>query len=217
MILKHPIINPGGSYLKSLEQVNSKMLNKRHADACQKVFNSITNNPSHRLYHLLQLNIYPNTNWDERVVQKHKQIVLRTLLYRLQVPNLNSLSFHQLSGYLLLHSFSLGNPVNELLLAVLVSLFLLIVPCPNITEFWVPSTMRYVALSFWPFAPHNWLKWFSTLSWLIIASLMNAPGKRATFNFIMDMKPRIEDCWSNHDLSLKNSLCEEVLDFQFLK
>jgi hypothetical protein len=57
------IINPGVSYPESLEQANLKMLSERRADTCQKLFDSITNNPSsHKLYHLLPPRHTPKYN-----------------------------------------------------------------------------------------------------------------------------------------------------------
>ena len=129
--------------------------------------------------------------------------------------------FYQLSVFSA-EKFLFGQPCKWIALpSTGIVLSLLIVACPNVTEFWVLWTMRYVGLfavvAVWPFAPRSWLKWFSTVSWLIIAVLMNNPEKRATFDFIMDMKPSIMDCRSNQDLSLRNPLDDEMLDFQFLK
>lgn len=101
--------------------------------------------------------------------------------------------------------FSLGSPAKEWFFAVPVLPFLLTVVCPNIMEFCVPCVVWYVGLSFCPFAPLSWEKWFSTQSWFMIAGLTIDPGNRLNFVWTKEMNPWIIDWMSNHNFWDMNS------------
>lgn len=94
-----------------------------------------------------------------------------------------------------------GKSENELFWVHPVLLFLLIDDWPNIIEFCVPCTAWYVGLSFWPLALLNCEKWFSTISWFIIAGFIVDPGKRPSFVWTIEIKPCTMDWRSNHNFS----------------
>ena len=83
-------------------------------------------------------------------------------------------------------------------------LFLLMVVCPYLIEFWADSCKWNVGLLFGPLHALTWQKWFSMQSWLMMAGLITDWGNFFNLIATIDSKPSIIDWRSNHNLLVKN-------------